>query len=236
MRGWATSGRGQSPRPSPLPSPRSGGARGPPPLLRPCAPDIARPMSKKPEAAFAHLGKPSQVPAAPDAKTLDRAANPQADTGYVVRFVAPEFTSICPVTGQPDHAHLVIDYAPAKWILEFEIAEALSHELPQPRRLSRGLHGQDRQGYRCGGETPLAQDRRLLVSARRHPDRRLLADRASSERLVDSGARRRAVPRARVARETPSPALLGKVEADGWGVGRGAEARRLARISAGTWP
>jgi 7-cyano-7-deazaguanine reductase len=71
-----------------------------------------------PEPAFAHLGKASQVPEAPDASTLDRAPNPQSDTGFVVRFVAPEFTSICPVTGQPDHAHLVIDYAPARWILE----------------------------------------------------------------------------------------------------------------------
>ena len=31
---------------------------------------------------------------------------------YVARFVCPEFTSICPVTGQPDFAHLVIDYIP----------------------------------------------------------------------------------------------------------------------------
>ena len=45
-------------------------------------------------------------------------ANPQADTDYVARFTAPEFTSICPVTGQPDFAHLVIDYAPDKWLVE----------------------------------------------------------------------------------------------------------------------
>ena len=56
------------------------------------------------------------------------------------------------------------------------IAEALSHEFPQSRRLSRGLHGPDRQGHRRGAKAPLAQDRRLLVSARRHSDRRLLAD------------------------------------------------------------
>ena len=60
----------------------------------------------------------SQIPETPDAKTLDRAPNPQADTDYVARFTAPEFTSICPVTGQPDFAHLVIDYAPDKWIVE----------------------------------------------------------------------------------------------------------------------
>jgi 7-cyano-7-deazaguanine reductase len=44
--------------------------------------------------------------------------NPQSDTNYVVRFAAPEFTSICPVTGQPDFAHLVIDYVPGQWLLE----------------------------------------------------------------------------------------------------------------------
>jgi 7-cyano-7-deazaguanine reductase len=75
-------------------------------------------MIRRPEPAFAHLGRQSQIPAAPDSTTLDRATNPQADTNYVVRFTAPEFTSICPVTGQPDFAHLVIDYAPNKWLVE----------------------------------------------------------------------------------------------------------------------
>ena len=37
---------------------------------------------------------------------------------YLVRFTAPEFTSLCPVTGQPDFAHLVIDYVPGQWLLE----------------------------------------------------------------------------------------------------------------------
>ena len=75
------------------------------------------PRTAKP-AAFAHLGRPSQIPSAPDAKTLERAANPHADTDYAVRFAAPEFTSICTITGQPDFAHLVIDYVPDRWIVE----------------------------------------------------------------------------------------------------------------------
>ena len=61
---------------------------------------------------------PSRISDAPDAGTLDRAPNPHADTDYITRFAAPEFTSLCPMTGQPDFAHLVIDYAPGKWILE----------------------------------------------------------------------------------------------------------------------
>ena len=43
---------------------------------------------------------------------LDRVPNPHPDTDYVARFTAPEFTALCPVTGQPDFAHFVIDYAP----------------------------------------------------------------------------------------------------------------------------
>ena len=75
------------------------------------------PKAAKP-ASFVHLGRPSQIPSEPDAKTLERAANPHADANYVVRFTAPEFTSICPITGQPDFAHLVIDYVPDRWIVE----------------------------------------------------------------------------------------------------------------------
>ncbi len=64
------------------------------------------------------LGKQVGIPESPEKAELERVANPQADTDYVARFTAPEFTSLCPVTGQPDFAHLVIDYVPAKWLLE----------------------------------------------------------------------------------------------------------------------
>ena len=49
---------------------------------------------------------------------LDYVPNPRAAALYCVRFAAPEFTSLCPVTGQPDFAHLVIDYAPGETIVE----------------------------------------------------------------------------------------------------------------------
>ena len=68
--------------------------------------------------ALRHLGKPSRLPASPQAATLDRVTNPHPDTEYVARFTAPEFTTLCPITGQPDFAYLVIDYAPGKWLLE----------------------------------------------------------------------------------------------------------------------
>jgi 7-cyano-7-deazaguanine reductase len=64
------------------------------------------------------LGKQVGLPDTPEAAQLDRVPNPHTDTYYVARFTVPEFTSLCPVTGQPDFAHLVIDYVPEKWLLE----------------------------------------------------------------------------------------------------------------------
>ena len=68
--------------------------------------------------SLSQLGGDSSLPASPDAAVLEKVANPQAGTDYLVRFTAPEFTCICPVTGQPDFAHLVIDYVPEAWIVE----------------------------------------------------------------------------------------------------------------------
>src|ERR1700759_846645 len=64
------------------------------------------------------LGANAGIPDSPDKAVLERVANPQAGTLYLARFSAPEFTSICPVTGQPDFGILMIDYAPKDWILE----------------------------------------------------------------------------------------------------------------------
>ncbi len=64
------------------------------------------------------LGAPTRLPASPEEAVLEAAPNPQAGTNYLIRFTAPEFTSLCPMTGQPDFAHLVIDYVPAKAIVE----------------------------------------------------------------------------------------------------------------------
>jgi len=64
------------------------------------------------------LGQAAAIPASPEEAKLERVPNPHPDTAYVVRFTAPEFTSLCPVTGQPDFAHLVIDYVPREWLVE----------------------------------------------------------------------------------------------------------------------
>jgi 7-cyano-7-deazaguanine reductase len=58
------------------------------------------------------LGRQTEWPRSPDEARLEWVPNPHSGTLYVVRFTCPEFTSICPVTGHPDFAHLVIDYVP----------------------------------------------------------------------------------------------------------------------------
>ena len=64
------------------------------------------------------LGQPTPLPAGPHEARLDRVPNPHPETDYLARFTVPEFTSLCPVTGQPDFAILVIDYVPDRWLVE----------------------------------------------------------------------------------------------------------------------
>jgi 7-cyano-7-deazaguanine reductase len=64
------------------------------------------------------LGRPTTLPASPGEAQLDRVPNPHPDSPYVARFTFPEFTLMCPVTGQPDFAIIVIDYAPRRWLVE----------------------------------------------------------------------------------------------------------------------
>ncbi|PCI37053.1 MAG: NADPH-dependent 7-cyano-7-deazaguanine reductase QueF [Rhodospirillaceae bacterium] len=64
------------------------------------------------------LGQQVAAPASPEEAVLEIVPNPQAGTDYVARFTAPEFTSLCPVTGQPDFAHIVIDYIPGDSLIE----------------------------------------------------------------------------------------------------------------------
>jgi 7-cyano-7-deazaguanine reductase len=64
------------------------------------------------------LGRAVAQPQSPEKAKLESVPNPHPDADYVVRFTAPEFTTLCPITGQPDFAHFVIDYVPDKSILE----------------------------------------------------------------------------------------------------------------------
>ena len=64
------------------------------------------------------LGYKSKIPDFPDKHILEKVNNPKIGLDYSIRFTCPEFTSICPVTSQPDFAHIVIDYVPSQFIVE----------------------------------------------------------------------------------------------------------------------
>ena len=68
--------------------------------------------------SLTQLGKQAKLPASPDKALIEKVKNPHAGTPYCVRFTCPEFTSLCPITGQPDFAHLVIDYVPGDFLVE----------------------------------------------------------------------------------------------------------------------
>ncbi len=72
----------------------------------------------EPYAGLTQLGQPAKLPASPQEAVLERVPSPHRGASYVVRFTAPEFTSLCPMTGQPDFAHFVIDYIPGEWLVE----------------------------------------------------------------------------------------------------------------------
>src|SRR3989339_1418977 len=75
-------------------------------------------MSTTKTGKLTQLGKAAAIAASPDKAVLETVANPHPGEVYLVRFVAPEFTSLCPITGQPDFAHLVIDYVPRAKLVE----------------------------------------------------------------------------------------------------------------------
>ena len=79
---------------------------------------MAKKATRKTSKPALQLGKPVRLPASPEQARLDRVPNPHRGERYLVRFTAPEFTALCPITGQPDFAHLVIDYVPGQWLVE----------------------------------------------------------------------------------------------------------------------
>lgn len=75
-------------------------------------------MSMTDVSGLSQLGHTVEAPTSPETAVLERVPNGNAGTDYVVRFTAPEFTSLCPMTGQPDFAHIVIDYIPGEFLVE----------------------------------------------------------------------------------------------------------------------
>jgi 7-cyano-7-deazaguanine reductase len=75
-------------------------------------------MARKTTLNLAQLGSRVLPPQSPEEAVLECVPNPHPDVRYVARYQVPEFTCLCPVTGQPDFAHLVIDYVPDRWLVE----------------------------------------------------------------------------------------------------------------------
>lgn len=75
-------------------------------------------MAKSIYEGLDQLGSSAKAPESPEEAVLEYVKNPRPDSNYCVRFTCPEFTSLCPVTGQPDFAHLVLDYVPGETLVE----------------------------------------------------------------------------------------------------------------------
>ncbi len=75
-------------------------------------------MTEVKNETLTQLGAGAKLPESPEAAVLETIANPHPKERYLVRFTCPEFTSLCPITGQADFAHLVIDYVPGAKLVE----------------------------------------------------------------------------------------------------------------------
>ena len=84
-------------------------------------------MTSTDVSGLTQLGQKTDLPASPETAVLERVPTAHAGTPYVVRFTAPEFTSLCPMTGQPDFAHIVIDYIPGDWLVESKSLKLYLH-------------------------------------------------------------------------------------------------------------
>jgi hypothetical protein len=97
------------------------------------------------------LGERAEIPASPAAAKLETVGNPKAGVKYLVRFTCPEFTCLCPVTGQPDFAHFVIDYVPDARLLESKSSAATAPSTRTAR--SRLRSGSRQRRSRRGSES-----------------------------------------------------------------------------------
>jgi len=84
-------------------------------------------MTEERYAGLQQLGQATPAPAGPEAAVMERVAAETNGKNVVVRFTCPEFTSLCPMTGQPDFAHIVIDYIPGDWLVESKSLKLFLH-------------------------------------------------------------------------------------------------------------
>jgi 7-cyano-7-deazaguanine reductase len=77
--------------------------------------------------ALTQLGSKVHIPDDPDHALLETFQNPDKVYPYCVRFTCVEFTSLCPVTNQPDFARIIIDYVPKDIMIESKSLKLFLH-------------------------------------------------------------------------------------------------------------
>ena len=130
---------------------------------------LDRRMNDNKIEGLTQLGGSGAMAESPEAAVLECAPNPKPGRTYLVRFTAPEFTSLCPLTGQPDFAHIVLDYVPRK--NRGEQPRCRSRQFSQPWRLPRRRGSDHRREDHGNGGAEVAAHRRILQSPRRHSHR-----------------------------------------------------------------
>jgi 7-cyano-7-deazaguanine reductase len=110
------------------------------------------------------LGSHTDAPTSPEDAVLERVLSGHQGTDYVVRFTAPEFTSLCPMTGQPDFAHIVIDYIPEEWLVESKSLKLFLHSFR-----NHGAFHEDCSVYIAKRIVDLLQPKWLRIGAYWYP-------------------------------------------------------------------
>ena len=75
-------------------------------------------MGNRKEEGLKALGMKAEIPQDYAPEVLEFFENKHPENDYWVRFNCPEFTALCPITGQPDFAEIRINYLPAKKMVE----------------------------------------------------------------------------------------------------------------------
>ncbi|KIQ02803.1 MULTISPECIES: preQ(1) synthase [Rhizobium/Agrobacterium group] len=121
-------------------------------------------MSVTDVSGLSQLGAQVASPESPEKAVLEKVPNGNAGTDYVVRFTAPEFTSLCPMTGQPDFAHIVIDYIPGDFLVESKSLKLFLHSFR-----NHGAFHEDCSVYIAKRLVDLLQPKWLRIGAYWYP-------------------------------------------------------------------
>ena len=121
-------------------------------------------MSMTDVSSLSQLGRQVDAPQNPEEAVLEKVPNGNQGTDYVVRFTAPEFTSLCPMTGQPDFAHIVIDYIPEAHLVESKSLKLFLHSFR-----NHGAFHEDCSVYIAKRLVELLQPKWLRIGAYWYP-------------------------------------------------------------------